>query len=94
MLQVELEGGAVGRLGEPAVQVAGFPGLEEEHVVAVVQRGELVELVQLRLGVELGLPPAVREEGVQVVEQLLVSVRTVDRVNGVHIGVVAGGACL
>ena len=74
VLSVQFHGGPVRRFGQPHVQVAGFAGFEEEDVVAVVQVGELVELVELGLGVELRIFAAVREERVEVGEEMAVSV--------------------
>jgi hypothetical protein len=61
VLGVELDCRAVGHLAEPHVQILPFPRLEEHDVVAVVEFGQLVELVQLGLGVELDVFPAVWE---------------------------------
>jgi len=63
---VHLERGAIGRLGEPDVEVFAFARLEVHDVVAVVEVGELVELLELGFGVEFGVFAGVGEEGVQV----------------------------
>jgi hypothetical protein len=73
VLAVHLDGGAVGRLGEPEVEILALAGLEEHDVVAVVEVGELVELRELGLGVEFGIFARVGKKGVQVVEQVTVS---------------------
>jgi hypothetical protein len=73
VLAVHLDGGAVGRLGEPEVEILALAGLEEHDVVAVVEVGELVELRELGLGVEFGVFARVGKERVQVVEQVTVS---------------------
>ena len=71
---VELDCRPVGHLAEPHVQILSFPRLEEHHVVAVIELGELVELVELGLGVELDVFPAVGEHCRQVIEKMSVSV--------------------
>jgi len=48
---MHLDSGAVGRFAHPRIQILAFPGFEEEHIVAVVELSELVQLVQFRLGV-------------------------------------------
>nr|POE65232.1 hypothetical protein CFP56_34899 [Quercus suber] len=73
VLAVQLDGGAVGRLGEPDVEVLALAGLEEHDVVAVVEVGELVELRELGLGVELGILAAVRQQRVEIGEEVAVS---------------------
>jgi hypothetical protein len=70
---VHLDGGTVGRLGQPDVKILAFAGFEEEDVVAVVEVGELVELRELGLGVEFGVFARVGKERVQVVEEVAVS---------------------
>jgi hypothetical protein len=70
VLRIKLDRRPVRDLAEPHVQVLSFPRLEEEHVVAVVELGQLVELVQLGLGVELGVFAAVREHRGEVIEKV------------------------
>ena len=74
VLQMHLDGRPVGRFADPDVEVFAFACFEEHHIVAVVQLGELVELVQLGLRVELGIFPAVREERVEVIEEMSVAI--------------------
>ena len=66
VLAVHLERGPVGRFGEPDVEVFALARLEVHDVVAVVEVGELVELLQLGFGVEFGVFAGVGEEGVEV----------------------------
>ena len=73
VLTVQFDGWPVGRFGQPDVQVLAFARLEEHDVVAVVEVGELVELVEARFGVEFSVFAAVGEEGVQVGEEVAVS---------------------
>ena len=73
VLTVHLDGGAVRRLGQPDVEILAFTGFEEHDIVAVVEVGEFVELGKLGLCVEFGVFARVREEGVQVVEEVAVS---------------------
>jgi hypothetical protein len=70
---VHLDGRAVGRLGQPEVEILALAGLEEHDIVAVVEVGELVELRELGLGVEFGVFARVRKKGVEVVKQVTVS---------------------
>ena len=74
VLTVHLDGGAVRRLGQPDVEILAFAGLKEHDIVAVVKVGEFVKLGELGLCVEFGVFARVREEGVQVVEEVAVSV--------------------
>jgi hypothetical protein len=46
VLKVELYGGAVRGLAHPDVEIFALAGLEEKHIVAVVEVGEFVELVE------------------------------------------------
>jgi len=73
VLTVHLDGGAVRRLGQPDVEILAFAGLKEHDIVAVVKVGEFVKLGELGLCVEFGVFARVREEGVQVVEEVAVS---------------------
>lgn len=73
VLEVHFDGGAVGGFAHPDVEVFGFAGFEEEDVVAVVEVGEFVELVEFGFRVEFGVFATVREEGVQVVEEVTMS---------------------
>lgn len=50
-----------------------FAGLEVEDVVAVVEVGEFVELVEVRFCVEFGVFAGVGEEGMEVGEEVAVS---------------------
>ena len=74
VLEVEFESRAIGRLGHPEVEVFALARFEKEYVVAVVEVGELVELVEFGFGVEFGVFAGVGEEGVDVVEEVAVSV--------------------
>lgn len=56
---MHLHGWSVWRLANPYKKILALPGLEKEDIVAVIELSELVELVELRLGVELGIFSAV-----------------------------------
>jgi hypothetical protein len=58
---MKLDRRPIGHFTHPHIKIFSFARLEEEQIVAVVQLGELVELVELRLGVELGFFLAVRK---------------------------------
>ena len=73
VLAMHLHRGAVGRFGQPDVQVFALARFEEHDVVAVVEVGEFIELGELGLGVEFGILAAVWEERVEVGEEVAVS---------------------
>jgi hypothetical protein len=77
VLTVHLDGRAVRGLGQPDVEILAFAGLEEHDIVAVVEVGEFVKLGELGLCVEFGVFARVGEEGMQVVEEVAVSVDVV-----------------
>ena len=58
-MKMHLDRWAVWGLAHPDVQVFALPSLKEQHIVAIVEIRQLVELVQLGLGVELRIFPAV-----------------------------------
>lgn len=70
---MHLDGRTIWRFAHPHIEIFALSRLEEEHVIAVIQFGKLVELVQLRLGVEFCIFAAVREERVDIVEQVSLS---------------------
>lgn len=70
---MELYGRAVGDLAAPQVQILALSRFEKEAVVAVVQFGELVQLVELALGVELGVLATMGHHVCQVAEEVAVS---------------------
>ena len=59
ILEMHLDRGTVGRLGHPAVEILTLTGFKKEDVVAIVEFCQFIELVELSLGVEFGLFPAV-----------------------------------
>jgi hypothetical protein len=59
VLQVHLYSRAVWWLGHPAVEILTLTGFKKEDVVAIVEFCQFIELVELSLGVEFGLFPAV-----------------------------------
>ena len=73
ILDVHLDGGSIGRLAHPQIEILRLPGFEEEHIVAVVQIRQLVELIQLRLRVQLGVLAAVRQQRIYVIQKVSVS---------------------
>lgn len=72
---MELDSRSVWRLAHPDVEILAFAGLEEENIVAVVQVGKFVQLVEFCLGVELCVLAAVGKKRVEVVEKMTVSVK-------------------
>ena len=74
VLQVELDCWPVRRFAHPYVEVFALSSFEEEDIVAIVEFGEFIELVELGLCIYLAFFPAVREEGVKIVEEMAMSV--------------------
>lgn len=72
---MEFDGRSVRNLAEPDVEILALSCLEEQNVVAVVQLGEFVEFVKLRLGVELGILPAVGEHRGDIVKKVTMTIR-------------------
>ena len=70
VLQVHLDRRPVGRFAHPYVKVLALARLEEENVVAVVELGKFVELVELSFRVEFCVFAAVRKEGIEVIEEV------------------------
>jgi hypothetical protein len=70
---MELDGRAIGDLAQPNVEILSLSRFEEKNVVAVVKLGQLVQFVQLSLGVELGILSAVREHRRNIVEKMAMS---------------------
>ncbi|KAI3482422.1 hypothetical protein L1887_54980 [Cichorium endivia] len=70
VLHLELGRRSIGRLGRPHVQILALPRLKVERVVAVVELGELVEHVQLRLGIELAVLLGMWHERLEVIDEV------------------------
>lgn len=64
---MHLNSRSIWRLAHPCVQIFALARLEEKNIVAVVEFSELVQLVELGLGVELCFLATVREEGSNIV---------------------------
>lgn len=45
ILEMHLDGRAIGCFAHPYVEIFAFAGFEEENVIAIVEFGQLVELV-------------------------------------------------
>lgn len=45
ILEMHLDGWAIGCFAHPYVEIFAFAGFEEENVIAIVEFGQLVELV-------------------------------------------------
>lgn len=71
---MHFHGRSIGRFTHPEVQVPFFPSLKEESIIAVVEFGKLVKLVEFGFRVELGVFAAVRKEGGNVVQKMSVSI--------------------
>jgi hypothetical protein len=51
ILHVHLDRRSIGRLAHPKIEILSFSSLEEKYVVAVVEFGEFIQLVELRFRV-------------------------------------------
>ena len=67
---MHFHGWAIGCFAHPYVKVFAFACFEEQHIVAVVELGYFVELIELGLGVELCIFSAVWKKRVKVVEKM------------------------
>ena len=67
ILKVEFHSWTVGRFAHPYVEILPLSRFEEQDIVAIVEFGEFVELIELCLGIELCIFTTVRQEGVKVV---------------------------
>lgn len=74
VLEMHLHGRAIGRFADPYVEVFALSRFEEEDVIAVVELGKFIQLVELGLGVQLCIFAAVRKEKVKIVEEMSVSI--------------------
>ena len=71
---MHLDGGPIWGFTHPYVEIFALSRLEKEHVVAIVEFGELIKLIEFGLGVELCIFPAMGEQRVEIVEKMSVSV--------------------
>ena len=67
VLKVKFHSRSIGRFAHPYVEVFPLSCFEEQDIVAIVEFGELIELIELCLGIELCIFTTVRQEGVKVV---------------------------
>lgn len=67
ILEVKFHSWAVGCFAHPYVEVFPLPRFEEQDIVAIVEFGEFVELVELCLGIELCIFTTVRQERIKVI---------------------------
>ena len=71
---MHLDGGAIRCFGYPYVEIFALSRLEKKHVITVIELSELIELIQFRLSVELCVFTAVWQQGIEVIEQVSMSV--------------------
>lgn len=69
---MELDGRSIRNLTQPHVKILSLPCLEEKYIVAVVEFCQLIELVQLRLGIEFGVFSAMGEHRCNIVQEMTV----------------------
>lgn len=75
VLKVHLDRRTIGRFAHPDIKIFAFSGFEKQHIIAIIQFGEFVQLIELCFGVELCIFAAVREEGVNIVEKVPVAAK-------------------
>ena len=75
VLQMHLGCRPIGGFAHPYVEVFALARFEEEDIVAVVEFGDFVELVEFCFGVEFCVFAAVGEEGVEVIEEMTMSAK-------------------
>lgn len=71
---MHLHGRAIGGFAHPYVEVFTLARFEEENIVTIVEFGEFVKLIQFGFGIEFRIFAAMREKGVEVVEEVTMSV--------------------
>lgn len=71
---MHLHGRAIGRFAHPYVEVLALARFEEENIVTIIEFGEFVKLVKFCFCVEFSIFAAVREEGVEVIEEVTMTV--------------------
>lgn len=67
----------IGRFAHPYVKVFALARFEEQNVVAVVELCEFVELVEFSFRVQFGVFAAVREEGIEVIQEMPVPAKII-----------------
>ena len=58
---MHFDGRPIWSFTHPYVEIFALSRLEEEHIIAIVEFGELIELIKFGLGVEFCIFPAVWE---------------------------------
>ena len=71
---MHLHGRPIRGFTHPYVEVFTLSRLEEEHIIAIVEFGELIELVKFGLGVEFCIFPAMWKQRVEIVKKMSMSV--------------------
>lgn len=74
VLHMQLDARSIRGFAHPHVKILPFPRLEEEDVVAVVQIRNLVQVVKLRLRVQLSIFTAVGKHSDYVFEKVAMSI--------------------
>ncbi len=65
---------SIGCFAGPYVKILPFSSLEKKYIVAVVEFRQLIQLVELRLGIQFCIFAAVRKERVEVIQEMAMSV--------------------
>ena len=65
---------SIGRLAHPYVEIFPFPCFEKEDVIAIVELSQFIQLVELCFCIELCIFATMGKEGVQIVQEMSVSV--------------------
>lgn len=72
---MHLDRRTIGRFAHPDIKVLAFSGFEKKHIIAVIQFGKLIQLIQLGFGIEFCIFAAVREKSVEIVEEVPVAAK-------------------
>lgn len=71
---MHLHGRTIGCFAHPYVKIFALAGFEEQNIITIVEFSEFIELVELRFCVEFRIFAAVREKGVEVIEEMTMPV--------------------
>ena len=73
VLKVHLDRRPIGRFAHPDIKIFAFSGFEKQHIIAVVQFSQLVQLIQLGFGVEFCIFATMREKGIDIIQKMSVT---------------------
>lgn len=73
VLEVHFDCRAIWRFAHPNIKIFAFSSFEKEYIIAIIQLGKFIQLIQLGFGVEFCIFAAVREKGIDIVEEMPVT---------------------